>query len=197
MTARLARRAEDGADAPRPVEKDESGAVVLASGNLGLIYLLDRPARMMLEEIEELHPELLPALVQHPGISFLRVRSATRGPLALGARGTRRLEDGAVEGEDPLASFGPNAGAHLLRADAFTHAPDLLAMSMYDPQTEEVAAFEELVGSHGGLGGPQGHPFALVPAEWSPVGEPLVGAAAVHAALKNWIYEIQRPAGAA
>jgi uncharacterized membrane protein YvlD (DUF360 family) len=197
MTARLARRAEDEADAPRPVEEAESGAVVLASGNLGLIYLLDRPARMTLEEIEELHPELLPALVQHPGISFLRVRSATRGPLALGASGTRRLEDGSVEGEDPLASFGPDAGAHLLRADAFTHAPDLLAMSMYDPQTEEVAAFEELVGSHGGLGGPQGHPFALVPAEWSAVGEPIVGAAAVHAALKNWIYETQRPAGAA
>ena len=38
----------------------------------------------------------------------------------------------------------------------------------YDPERDEVAAFEEQVGSHGGLGGPQTHPFLLYPAELSP-----------------------------
>jgi hypothetical protein len=192
MTARLARRAEDEADTPALEGEVESRAVVLASGNLGLIYLLDRPQRLTLEEIEELHPELLRTLAEHPGVSFVRVRSAMRGPLVLAAKGTRRLEDGAVEGEDPLEPFGPNAAAHLLRADAFPHAPDVLAMGRYDPDSEEVAAFEELVGSHGGLGGPQSHPFALVPREWSAVDEPLVGAATMHAALKSWIAETER-----
>ena len=53
--------------------------------------------------------------------------------------------------------------------------------------TGEVAAFEELVGSHGGLGGPQAHPFAIVPSEWQEIEEPIVGAAAMHAALKRWM----------
>ena len=35
------------------------------------------------------------------------------------------------------------------------HAPDLLLLSQYDPELGEVAAFEELIGSHGGLGGDQ------------------------------------------
>ena len=47
-----------------------------------------------------------------------------------------------------------------------THAPDLLLISQYDPELGEVAAFEELIGSHGGLGGPQTEPFILHPAEW-------------------------------
>ncbi|HJU48822.1 MAG TPA: phage holin family protein, partial [Gaiellaceae bacterium] len=36
--------------------------VVLGSGNLGLVYLMDEPRRLTLEEIEERHPHLLPAL---------------------------------------------------------------------------------------------------------------------------------------
>ncbi len=34
---------------------------------------------------------------------------------------------------------------------------------MYDESTNEVAAFEELVGSHGGLGGDQTKPFIMYP----------------------------------
>ena len=37
--------------------------------------------------------------------------------------------------------------------------------SRYDETLEEVAAFEHQVGSHGGLGGPQTHPFVLHPAD--------------------------------
>ena len=54
----------------------------------------------------------------------------------------------------------------LKREDAMTHAPDLLLLSQYDPELGEVAAFEELIGSHGGLGGPQTEPFILHPVEW-------------------------------
>ena len=55
----------------------------------------------------------------------------------------------------------------LKREDAMTHAPDILLLSQYDPELGEVAAFEELIGSHGGLGGPQTEPFILHPAEWT------------------------------
>ena len=53
--------------------------------------------------------------------------------------------------------------------------------STYWPDTGEVAAFEELVGSHGGLGGTQSFAFALVPESWPLPEEPIVGAAALHA----------------
>ena len=42
--------------------------------------------------------------------------------------------------------------------------------SRYDPELDEVAAFEDQVSSHGGLGGPQTHPFLLYPAELSRAG---------------------------
>ena len=192
-TERLARGATpEGQEAEG---EDRARAVVLASGNLGLIYLTDAPERLEREDIERLHPDLLPALVEHPGISFVRVRSAQDGAVVLGRAGTHRLRDGHVEGEDPLAPFGPNAAQHILRHDGFTHSPDILVNSLYDPATGEVAAFEELVGSHGGLGGPQAHPFALMPTECGPVDGPIVGAAAMHAALKRWTGAPAPPAG--
>ena len=45
--------------------------------------------------------------------------------------------------------------------------------SRYDPELNEVAAFEDQVSSHGGLGGPQTHPFLLYPAEFTPPSEPI------------------------
>ncbi len=90
----------------------------------------------------------------------------------IGAAGRRRLADDAVEGEDPLAHFDATAAEHLRRHDRFPHCPDILVNSMYDPDADEVAPFEEFMGSHGGLGGPQTRPFAVVPAEWSEPARP-------------------------
>ena len=53
----------------------EHDVIVLASGNLGLIYLMDAPHRLSLEEIDARHPRLLEALRKHPHIGFLLVRS--------------------------------------------------------------------------------------------------------------------------
>ena len=59
-----------------------------------------------------------------------------------------------------------------------------------DPETGEGAAFEELVGFHGGLGGPQAQPFILYPAELPVPDEPIVGAAAVYKLLKGWVQSL-------
>ena len=45
------------------------------------------------------------------------------------------------------------------------------------------------MGSHGGLGGAQMHPFAVVPSSWSEPLVPLVGAATMHHQLKRWMAE--------
>jgi uncharacterized membrane protein YvlD (DUF360 family) len=160
---------------------------VMASGCLGLISFPREPGRVSLERIEALYPRLLPALRDHPGIGFVLVRSERDGALAIGAEGTRFLDSDRVEGVDPLAPFGPNAADHLRRTDGFPHCADLMINSTYWPEFGEVAAFEELVGSHGGMGGTQSYPFVFHPSdlEWPP-GE-VVGAEAVHRIFRGWL----------
>ena len=176
-------------------KKDLSGrdVVVLASGNLGLIYLLDEARRLTLEEIEARNPRLLTGLREHPHIGWLLVRSERDGPLVLGPRGWRNLESGRVGGEDPLAELPPNAAHHLARADGFSHVADVMVGSFYDPVLEEGCAFEELISFHGGLGGPQTRPFLLYPATLPPPRQPLVGAAAVNQLLLDWRRGLQAP----
>jgi uncharacterized membrane protein YvlD (DUF360 family) len=172
----------------RSPKKDVSQeeVVVLGSGNLGLVYLMDEPRRLTLEEIERLHPRLLPALRAHQHVGFVLVRSERNGPVVIGAKGARYLADDRVEGEDPLADFSPTAGRHLLRSDGFAHAPDLFVNSFYDPELDEGCAFEELISFHGGMGGPQTRAFLLAPVELSLPIDPIVGAAEVHRLLKGW-----------
>jgi hypothetical protein len=156
-----------------------------------LIYLLQEPGRLTLEEIDERHPQLIPMLRDHPHVGFVFVRSAEHGPVALGPRGANYVADGRVVGEDPLAHFSANAPVHLRRTDGFPHAPDILVNSFYEPQTDEGCAFEELISFHGGLGGPQTRAFILHPAELPAPAEPIVGAAAVHGLLSGWRAALQ------
>jgi uncharacterized membrane protein YvlD (DUF360 family) len=165
--------------------------VVLASGNLGLIYLMEERGRLSIEEIEERHPQLLEALRRHPHIGFAMVHSRERGPVVLGTSGANYLDERRVEGEDPLAGLPSTAAVHLRRADGFTHAPDVLVNSFYDPHLEQGCAFEELISFHGGLGGSQTRPFILHPAELSMPSGPVVGAAAVHDILVGWRRALQ------
>src|SRR6478752_3991545 len=172
-------------DAKPQVAKD-SDVIVLASGNLGLISFPAWKERMTFEQIVEAFPNLLNGLAEHEGISFFMVQTEHDGGIVRGANGIHYLRDDHVVGVDPLATFGPNAAQHLRRANRFVNAPDILVMSMYDAETGEVAAFEELVGCHGGLGGTQTQPFVLHPAQFAAPQEPIVGAAALHQTLKSW-----------
>ena len=160
--------------------------VVLGSGNLGLVYLMEERRRLTLEEIDERHPELLPALRAHPHVGWLLVRSSEHGPVALGARGAHYLADGRVEGEDPLAPFSPTAPQHLLRTDGFAHVADIMVGSFYDPELDEGCAFEELICFHGGIGGLQTRPFILHPSHLEVPAGPIIGAASVHGILAGW-----------
>ena len=107
--------------------------------------------------------------------------------MVLGPNGTHYLADDLVEGEDPLEPFGPNAALHLRRVDTFPHCADLAINSTFWPDTGEVAAFEELVGSHGGMGGTQSHPFVLHPQVLAAPAEPVVGAEQLHLLLRSWL----------
>jgi Type I phosphodiesterase / nucleotide pyrophosphatase len=172
----------------KPPKNDVSDreVIVLGSGNLGLVYLMEEPRRLTLEEIDDRHPRLLPTLRAHPHIGWLLVHSEHDGPVVLGGRGTHYLAAGRVEGHDPLADFSSTAPQHLLRTDGFAHVADIMVGSFYDPMLDEGCAFEELISFHGGLGGPQTRPFLLYPTTLSLPDETLIGAASVNLVLRGW-----------
>jgi uncharacterized membrane protein YvlD (DUF360 family) len=170
---------------------------VMASGCLGLISFPREPGRVTFERLEQMYPRLVPTLREHPGIGFVHLRSERHGALALGARGTNFLDEGRVEGEDPLAPYGAHAADHVRRTDAFPHCPDVLVNSFYWEEADEVAAFEELVGSHGGMGGGQSFPFVLFPSEFDWPDEPVVGAERVHRIFRAWLTGLGHAAYAA
>jgi uncharacterized membrane protein YvlD (DUF360 family) len=175
---------------------------VMASGNLGLITFPRLPGRVTHEAIESNYPNLIAALRDHPGVGFVVVRDAAGHDVALGAHGEHDLQTGTVTGHDPLKPFGPRAAQHVARTAAFPHCPDILINSAFWEQTGEVAAFEELVGSHGGLGGGQAHPFLLAPATLALPREQIVGSVNVHHLLRSWLValghaEYATPAAAA
>ncbi len=165
---------------------------VVGSGNLGGVWFSQRPQRLTLTDIERLHPGLLAMLAAHPGIGFVVV-ATDHGPVALGADGTHDLTTGEIVGEDPLALFGPDAAGDFIHVSSYANAPDIYVNSLYDPVLDEVAAFEELVGCHGGLGGWQTRPLLVHPAQWS-IDEDLLddrgrlrGADTVHHQMVRWL----------
>lgn len=195
VRAALRRPVEESGERHRP----ERGAepVVLASGNLGLVSFPDVPHRMSREEIDRRHPALLSTLADHPGVGFLLVRSEEHGGLVIGAHGVEApvgtLDD---EHPGPLADFGPGAADAVRRTHTFPHAADIMVNSWYDPKEGEVLAFEEQIGSHGGLGGAQGRPFLMSPLVLSEPADDqdgLVGAEQVHRVLRGWLRECDGP----
>ena len=139
--------------------------IVLGSGSLGLISIPGTQHRLTREEIEARYPRLIVGLATHPEIGFVLVRQASGSSIVLGNRGSRDLTTGEVVGDDPLEPFGPRAVEQVSEVDGYSTVADLMVNSRYDPELEEIAAFEEQVSSHGGLGGPQTHPFLLYPTD--------------------------------
>ncbi len=136
-----------------------------------------------------MYPGLIEGLISHEGVGFVMLRTKNWGSVVINAKGRYYLADDVVEGENPLANFGKNAAVHLRRTDGFKYVPDIMVMSLYDPVRDEVAAFEELVGSHGGLGGAQSKPFIMYPSEWKLDGQEIVGSEKVYEVFKGVIDE--------
>ncbi len=167
--------------------------IVMGSGSLGLISIPGQSRRLTREEIDARYPRLIPALAAHPEIGFVLVRQSGGTSVVLGNRGSLDLTTGVVTGEDPLEPFGPRAREQVAEVDSYATAADLMINSRYDAELQEVAAFEEQVSSHGGLGGPQTHPFLLYPAGLTAPAEPIFSSPAMHKVLKGWLSEIGHP----
>jgi hypothetical protein len=205
VTSKITRRVvksrdSDSALGPASAQKDQADderpdRVVIGSGNLGGIWFPRLAGRQSLAQLEAAFPGMVASLVAHPGVGFAVVM-ADGGPMVLGKAGTLNLTTGAVTGENPLGGFEEHAREDLTRIAAFPDAPDIYLNSFYDTSTDEVAAFEELVGCHGGLGGWQTQAMLVHPAGWS-VDDDLTdahgriyGAPNVHRQFVRWLERI-------
>ncbi|MBR6090219.1 MAG: phage holin family protein, partial [Anaerolineaceae bacterium] len=139
--------------AVKEAETEANDILVLASGNLVNAYFSISEKRMTFDEIEAAYPGMIMEMLSHPGVGTVLVHTG-EGPLALGEHGQRDLYTGVVTGQDPLLMYqDPDKREKQLRYLAdFPNGGDLVIISpLYEDET--VAAYEELIGSHGGLGG--------------------------------------------
>ncbi|MGC9365903.1 MAG: phage holin family protein [bacterium] len=173
---------------PSPVDPRQIEIVVCTSGNLGLIYFTRFEQRINFEKINEEFPGLIENLALFPGIGFVLVNSDKFGAMVIGEQGINYPDIKQVAGEDPLQDFGNNAAHHLAKMNKYPHTGDIVVNSFIDPSTGEIAPFEEFLGSHGGLGGPQTEPFLIYPRELPlDTSTEIVGSTEIHSILKSWI----------
>ncbi len=152
----------------------EAQVTAYGSGNLAQVYFDLYPRKITISELNEAYPGMVEALVAHEGIGIVCGYADDGAPLVLGKNGWRNLNNDKVVGQDPLALYAPDGpDAHgaatidtriwqVKRVMDFPHAGDLMVIStVYEDGT--VAALEELIGNHGGLGGEQTDAFLFHP----------------------------------
>jgi hypothetical protein len=145
---------------------------VRVSGPLAHVYFNVSEQRLNLSEVALLYPALLTRLIEHAGIGLVVGREGDE-TVMLGRGGTLTVRGDSyrLHGSHPLA------GLHHLHTQAkriadvaaFPHSGDLMLLGAW--KDGGVVTFEDQIGAHGGLGGPQEKPFMLYPAglDW-PVG---------------------------
>jgi len=163
---------------------------VMASGCLGLIYFNKYKHRLTAEEIEKTYPGLLDGLRKQKYIGFLLVNSRKNGGVILNKNGKYPLTKLNTNEINPLTEFGPNAIEKVKAANKCKFVADIMINSFYDEKIDEVAAFEEQVGSHGGMGGKQSFPFIFFPNNWYFPHKEILGAEKLHLLLKHWLIDI-------
>ena len=193
---RRQRRPRPHADAHPTTGVRPATLVVVGSGNLGLVWFprLPRPRRRR-GAVQAGYPALVAGLLAEPGVGFVVADSAAR---AAGHRpgSAPRARRRRRRGHGPACPVRPAAAARPAAGRAAPTSPPTSLCTRRSTRAREVHAFEELVGSHGGLGGWQNE------ACWStrPTGRStrpprphrpgrclLYGADVVHRQLVRWL----------
>jgi len=152
---------------------------------IGPFFVRQAPGRWLVMEAENSAELLMPAEEMDPD---------EEGPAKDLKRSLRRSGDVAgggmhsVKGLDPLRHVDPdheNLG-ELCRFLGFRNAGDVVLFGRYDG--ERVICFDDQVGAHSSLGGPQAEPFIMLPAGHPASGDTLRGYAAIyHRVLRPYL----------
>jgi Type I phosphodiesterase / nucleotide pyrophosphatase len=159
---RLAMRIGTGPLQAGLADRADSPVLAIYSSCLANVYFTDLGRRAELTDIEERAPGLLDALLNHPGIGLIIVRSEGRN-MALHRQGRVALEDGFADDLEFLNLYDEPqiVREQLIALASMPSAGDLLVFGGYDGAS--VVNFEDHCGAHGGLGGPQMFPFMVSP----------------------------------
>lgn len=139
--------------------------VVTGSGNLGNVWLKHFKSRPSLQQIENKYPGFINQLLQTPGMGLAIILDEKRDPVCIDKQGQINLKTEKVDGKNPLSIYKNIRTKELLDIAVNPHAPDLILISSKHPGSNEVHAFEELVGNHGGIGGWQTEAILLHPSK--------------------------------
>ena len=159
-----------------------------SSGSLAHIYFAQEPDNLCLEQIEDRYPGLIATLAAHEGVGQMLIRCKDRGPIVMSKQGVCELAPNGeciIEGDDPIAEFGEHAPAFFRRLAEYEYAGDIVVNGSYDPEKRWVTGFDDLVGAHGGFGGPQTQPFLIFPTGWMDEEPKIVGSVALHQFLRR------------
>jgi hypothetical protein len=143
-----------------------SDVAVRVSGPLAHIYFNVSNRRLNLSDIALLYPKLLNHLIEHSGIGLVVAREGEE-TVMMGRAGTITVHQAMdrLRGSNPLTGLAdpPEQAARIDRVASFPLSGDLMLLGAWENGT--VVTFEDQIGTHGGLGGPQETPFILYPAE--------------------------------
>lgn len=178
-------------DDQSPISIIDAPLVVFGSGCTGLIYFTESEQRLTLEVIQNYYPNLIVELINHPGIGFLVVNSTSWGDVVMGKDGLYFLASDTFEGINPLADYSTNVPGLLRRECSFSNCPDIIVNTQYDPHTGELTGFENQIGHHGGVGGPQSFPFLMYPSQFDDSALPIVGSERLFDMLMSWRKTLQ------
>jgi uncharacterized membrane protein YvlD (DUF360 family) len=147
-------------------ETKPAKATLAYGGNGAMVYFDLFPRKVTLNELNAAYPGMVDKLVQHEGIGFVVAYDDELDPILFGKSGARNLRTGDVTGEDPLLPFGQAElrAWQLKRMADFENSGDLILNSTLYPDGT-VAALEELIGNHGGLGGEQTDAYLFHPGD--------------------------------
>ncbi len=173
-------------------EVQKSDIILCLSGSMAMLYFSNYPKKLLLDEVNSLFPNLIESLVTHPGIGFVAVDSLINGPVAISDSGMNYLSQQDFEGKNPLALYEETAPKQLLKLFSYSNVGDLIIQSRYDPETDQIPAFENLIAHHGGLGGDQTLAFVMHPSKL-PFNGPLDDATKMHNLLRSWQYQLFIP----
>ncbi len=167
-------------------EVSENDVIVCASGNLAQVYFNTQKERLTLQDFEKQFPGFISKLVAHEGVGFLIVLDQNRGPILLSEKGAVELRTGNIDGINPLIPYErPEIRIkQLLRLAEFPSAGDLTLISPVYPDGS-VAAYEELIGNHGGVGGNQTHAIFVHPTDYEVDGEAIINAEQIYPILNQ------------
>jgi hypothetical protein len=131
-----------------------SELIVTPTGSLAHVYLTAIPRALSIEDIHQLHPGLLEAILEHPSIGAVAARTSTGGTEVFSSRGSLRIDPGHFVtrvGAHPLGEFfeGQDLLGEVERLVHMPHAGDLVLFSA--KHEGRVVNFQVEMGSHGGL----------------------------------------------